>query len=74
MQLHAFLAAQGLSLVSIESGADTEIIGIASCADLEQLRMTLDACGRRLWLDVALSEDEGCADEKDRPCWTNSRA
>lgn len=57
--------AQGLSLVSVESGADTEIIGIASCADLEQLRVTLDACGRRLWLDVALSEDDGKADETD---------
>ena len=51
--------------MSVESGADTEIIGIASCADLEQLRVTLDACGRRLWLDVALSQDDGKAGETD---------
>ena len=74
MQLHAFLAAQGLSLVSIESGADTEIIGIAACADLEQLRTTLHACGRRLWLDVALQEDDGNADGTDPPCQTTSHA
>lgn len=74
MQLHAFLAAQGLSLVSIESGADTEIIGIAARADLEQLRTTLHACGRRLWLDVALQEDDGNADGTDPPCQTTSHA